>query len=107
MPVKGAHIIASPSLDDLWEGDSLTLLCNITEGTYVLYDWSLNDDQLHNDSSINQITIPSLSRNHRGKYVCFAKNVLNETHYYISKAEEMDVHVKGRVLAVLELICTI
>lgn len=104
MPVVGAKIISSPSSEDLWEGDSLTLQCNITEGTYVLYDWLLNDVPLHNDSLNNQLYIPSFFSQDSGRYACLAKNYFNETEYYTSKAEGMDVHVKGNAHTIL--ICT-
>lgn len=106
MPVKGAQIISSPSLEDLWEGDSLTLRCNITEGNFVLYDWFLDDNPLLNDSSNSHLLIPSLSSKNKGKYVCVAKNDYNETLNYTNKSEGVDVHVKGRMLAVFGLICT-
>ncbi|KAF4082968.1 hypothetical protein AMELA_G00134640 [Ameiurus melas] len=93
VPVKNAHIISSHSLEDLWENDSLTLRCNITEGNYVLYDWFL-DDKLHLNNSNNQLIIPSLSSKNKGKYVCVAKNYFNETLYYTDKSEGRDVHVK-------------
>lgn len=98
MPVKGAHIISSVSLEDVWEGDRMTLHCYITEGTYVLYDWLLNDKHLHNNSN-NQLTFSSISRYDSGKYVCIAKNYFNETEYYTSRTEERNIQVKGRVLA--------
>lgn len=94
VPVKGAHIISSPSLEDLWEGDSLTLRCNITEGNFVLYDWLLDDNPLLNDSSNSHLLIPSLSSKNKGKYVCVAKNDYNETLNYTNKSEGVDVHVK-------------
>lgn len=93
VPVKNAHILSSHSLEDLWENDSLTLQCNITEGNYVLYDWFL-DDKLHFNNSNNQLIIPSLSSKNKGKYVCVAKNYFNETLYYTDKSEGRDVHVK-------------
>lgn len=98
VPVKDAHIISSAPLDDVWEGDRITLLCNITEGTYVLYDWLLNDKQLCNNSS-NQLSFSSLSSDDSGKYVCIAKNYFNETDNYNSSSAERNVHVKGKVLA--------
>ncbi|MCJ8737481.1 hypothetical protein PDJAM_G00024470 [Pangasius djambal] len=94
VPVEGVHIISNPTSGDLWEGDSLTLQCNITKGTSVLYDWLLNGVHLLNDSSNNQITIPRLSSQNSGVYVCLAKNSLNETHDYTSKSERRSVHVK-------------
>ncbi|XP_053489891.1 Fc receptor-like protein 5 isoform X2 [Ictalurus furcatus] len=94
VPVKGAQIISSPSLEDLWEKDSLTLWCNITEGNFVLYDWFLDDNPLLNDSSNSHLLIPSLSSKNKGKYVCVAKNYYNETLNYTNKSEGVDVHVK-------------
>ncbi|KAB5558930.1 hypothetical protein PHYPO_G00022880 [Pangasianodon hypophthalmus] len=94
VPVEGAHIISSPTVGDLWEGDSLTLQCNITKGNYVLYDWLLNGVQLLNDSSNNQFTIPRLSSQNSGIYACLAKNNLNETHEYTDESEGRNVHVK-------------
>ncbi|XP_060796443.1 Fc receptor-like protein 5 isoform X2 [Neoarius graeffei] len=78
VPVDGVHIISSPFLKTLWEGDSLTLLCNISQGTYVLYSWFLNNTLLHNDSSNNRLTIRHLSSQNSGTYTCRATQELNE-----------------------------
>ncbi|XP_047666094.1 low affinity immunoglobulin gamma Fc region receptor III-A isoform X2 [Tachysurus fulvidraco] len=93
VPVNGTHIISSPSSsEDFWEKDNLTLKCNIASGTYVSYEWFLNDSLIHNDSNV--LHISSLSNKHNGKYVCVAKNYLNETFYYSSTSKERNVHVK-------------
>ncbi|XP_027006180.2 uncharacterized protein LOC113645089 isoform X2 [Tachysurus fulvidraco] len=93
VPVNGAHVISSPSSsEDFWEKDDLTLKCNITSGTYVSYEWFLNDSLIHNDSNV--LHISNLSDKHNGKYVCVAKNYLDEAIYYNSTSKERNVHVK-------------
>ncbi|KAM9461121.1 titin [Clarias gariepinus] len=98
VPVKGAKIISRTFSEDFWEGDSLTLECNITEGTYVTYAWFLNNILLHSDSSNNQLTIPTLSSRDSGQYVCVAKNYFNETTYFTSKSEGMNIRIKEHLL---------
>ncbi|XP_058256188.1 uncharacterized protein LOC131360107 isoform X3 [Hemibagrus wyckioides] len=92
VPVEGAHIISSPPSEELWERDSVTLQCNVTKGTYVSYEWFLNDRLLLNDSK--KLHISSLSSKDSGKYVCVATNYLNETDYYNSRSDGRNVHVK-------------
>ncbi|TSL68213.1 Transmembrane channel-like protein 7 [Bagarius yarrelli] len=92
VPVEGANIISTPSSEDLWERDSLTLRCSLSKGTYVSYEWFLNDKLLHYNS--NELNISSLSSQDSGKYVCAAKNNFNETEYFNSTSEESNVHVK-------------
>ncbi|XP_058256186.1 Fc receptor-like protein 5 isoform X2 [Hemibagrus wyckioides] len=95
VPVEGAHIISSPPSEELWERDSVTLQCNVTKGTYVSYEWFLNDRLLLNDSK--KLHISSLSSKDSGKYVCVATNYLNETDYYNSRSDGRNVHVKESV----------
>ncbi|XP_060741190.1 uncharacterized protein si:dkey-93h22.7 isoform X1 [Tachysurus vachellii] len=92
VPVNGTHISSPSSTEDFWEGDSLTLQCNITSGTYVSYKWFLNDRLIHNDSNV--LHMSNLSNKHNGKYVCVAKSYLNETFYYHSTSEAWNVYVK-------------
>ncbi|XP_065115304.1 cell adhesion molecule CEACAM1 [Paramisgurnus dabryanus] len=90
-PVEGASITSHPSTDDLWEGQSLTLYCNITKGTHVSYDWLVNGKSVHTGSSL---TIQSLSVQQTGDYQCVASNKLNNKKIYKSSSNVTFVWVK-------------
>nr|XP_055040092.1 synaptogyrin-2b isoform X2 [Misgurnus anguillicaudatus] len=90
-PVDGASITSHPSTDDLWEGQSLTLYCNITKGTHVSYDWLVNGKSVHTGSSL---TIQSLSVQHTGDYQCVASNQVNDTMVFNSSSDVTSVWVK-------------
>nr|XP_055040104.1 carcinoembryonic antigen-related cell adhesion molecule 2-like [Misgurnus anguillicaudatus] len=90
-PVEGASITLHPSTDDLWEGQSLTLYCNITKGTHVSYDWLVNGKSVHTGSSL---TIQSLSVQHTGDYQCVASNQVNDTMVFNSSSDVKSVQVK-------------
>lgn len=96
--IKGVHIISTPSFGDLWERDNLTLQCDITEGTYVSYEWLLNGSPLQHNSK--KLHFSSLSSKDSGEYVCVAKNYFNETDYSSNKSKGRNVHVKGRVITI-------
>lgn len=96
-PVEGATIVSHPSSDDVWEGQTLTLQCNITKGTHVSYDWLQNGTPLHTGLHTSRLIIPSLSvRRHAGDYQCVASNRLNDTTVYNSTSNVMSVQVKGQ-----------
>ncbi|XP_051532169.1 Fc receptor-like protein 5 isoform X2 [Myxocyprinus asiaticus] len=95
-PVEKVSIISHPSTDDLWEGQNLMLHCNITKGTYVLYDWLRNgmEIQMPYDRTADSLTIHRLSGQHTGNYTCVASNQYNNTMIFSAISDIIHVHVK-------------
>nr|XP_009304605.1 Fc receptor-like protein 5 isoform X1 [Danio rerio] len=94
-PVKGLGIISHPSSLNVWEGQTLTLQCKKAQGTYVSYDWFLNDKpvQMQYDRNNDTLIIHRLSARHTGDYTCVASNQFNDT-IYNSSSEAVTVNVK-------------
>nr|XP_009304606.1 Fc receptor-like protein 5 isoform X3 [Danio rerio] len=97
-PVKGLGIISHPSSLNVWEGQTLTLQCKKAQGTYVSYDWFLNDKpvQMQYDRNNDTLIIHRLSARHTGDYTCVASNQFNDT-IYNSSSEAVTVNVKEPV----------
>lgn len=99
VPVEGAVMVSDASTDDVWEGQSLTLRCNITKGTHVSYDWLQNGTPLHTGHHASTLTIHFLSARHTGDYQCVASNPLNDTTVFNSSSDVISVQVKGQTIA--------
>ncbi|XP_073682398.1 uncharacterized protein [Garra rufa] len=99
VPVEGVRIISHPSNKNIWEGQTLTLQCNKTKGTYVSYDWFWNDApvQMPYDSSDNTLIIHRVSAKNTGKYICVGSNQFNDTMIFNSSSDILTVDVKEYV----------
>ncbi|XP_056324337.1 Fc receptor-like protein 5 [Danio aesculapii] len=95
-PVEGLGIVSDPSDLNVWEGQSLTLQCRNARGTYVSYDWFLNEMpvQMWYDRNNDTLIIHRLSAQHTGDYTCVASNQFNDTITYNSSSEAVTVNVK-------------
>lgn len=104
--IVGAHIKSDGRTDDLWEGDSVTLHCEVTSGTYVSYEWFLNNApvQLSDNTSQKSLTIQNLSDRDSGEYACVASNVFNGTDFSKSTFDGLHINVKGNAVFVFGFI---
>ncbi|XP_030627686.1 Fc receptor-like protein 3 [Chanos chanos] len=92
-PVSEA-IISSP--EELWEGQDLILVCNITAGTHVSYNWRINNVAVGvpYDRTVNTLTIKNVAVHDAGNYTCEASNRFNETETFTSQSNAKDIVVK-------------
>ncbi|XP_036442396.1 contactin-4 isoform X3 [Colossoma macropomum] len=97
--IEGAHITLDPPSEEFWEEESVTLQCSVTKGTYVSYDWLLNNVPVrqHYNRSQNQLTIQSLSTSDSGRYSCVASNQFNGTLFSNSTSDGKNVNVKEKI----------
>ncbi|KAF7703256.1 hypothetical protein HF521_022263 [Silurus meridionalis] len=94
LPIAGVEIISNQSLEDLWEGESLTLQCDISKGTFVFYTWIRDNLTIQNETSDKQLHIPILTKENSGEYFCLAENIFNDTVYFSNMSAGRNVHVK-------------
>ncbi|KAK2874716.1 hypothetical protein Q8A67_021869 [Cirrhinus molitorella] len=98
VPVEAVSIISHPSIENIWEGQTLTLQCKTNKGTYVSYDWFWNGArvQMPYDSNNGTLTIHRVSAQNTGNYVCMASNQFNDT-IFNSTSDIVNVHIKEYV----------
>ncbi|XP_051769166.1 hemicentin-1 isoform X2 [Ctenopharyngodon idella] len=98
IPVEGARIISHPSSNDIWEGQTLTLQCTKTKGTYVSYQWFRNEKpvEMAYDRTDDTLIIHKLSARNTGQYMCVASNQYNDTAIFNS-SDGLFVQVKEYV----------
>ncbi|XP_058647010.1 uncharacterized protein si:dkey-93h22.7 isoform X2 [Onychostoma macrolepis] len=90
VPVKEVSIIIThPSIENIWEGETLTLQCRKTKGTYVSYDWLWNNApvQMPYDRNEGTLTIHRVSAQNQGNYMCVASNQFNDTTTFNSSSD--------------------
>ncbi|XP_016105151.1 platelet endothelial cell adhesion molecule isoform X1 [Sinocyclocheilus grahami] len=89
VPVKELSIISHPYIENIWEGQTLTLQCTKTKGTYVSYDWLWNDTpvQMPYDRNNDTLTIHRVSAQNAGNYMCVASNQYNDTTIFNSSSD--------------------
>ncbi|XP_067287771.1 Fc receptor-like protein 5 isoform X2 [Pseudorasbora parva] len=93
VPVKEVRITSHPSIDNLWEGQTLTLQCTKSKGTYVSYDW-LHDGkpvEAPYDRTDGTLIIQRLSVRKTGHYMCVASNHFNDTTFNASDVTSVRV----------------
>uniref|UniRef100_A0A9J8AKS4 Si:dkey-93h22.7 n=1 Tax=Cyprinus carpio carpio TaxID=630221 RepID=A0A9J8AKS4_CYPCA len=97
--VAEVMLISHPSSDYIWEGQTLTLQCKKTKGTYVSYDWFWNDTpvQMPYDKNNDTLTIHSVSAQNTGDYMCVASNQYNDTTTFNTSSNAVTVNVKEYV----------
>ncbi|KAG9267016.1 titin-like isoform X3, partial [Astyanax mexicanus] len=83
---EAARITSEPDSEALWEGESVTLQCSVISGTYLSYEWQLNDSLVVHryNRSRGQLTIQRLSTSDSGVYSCLASNHFNGSLYSTS-----------------------
>ncbi len=98
VPVKELTIISHPFIENIWEGETLTLQCSKTKGTYVSYDWFRNDApvQMPYDRNNDTLTIHRVSAQNTGDYKCVASNQFNETTIFNSSID-VTVYINGTI----------
>ncbi|XP_050979319.1 Fc receptor-like protein 5 [Labeo rohita] len=98
VPVGDVSIISHSSIENMWEGQTLTLQCNKTKGTYVTYNWFRNNVpvQMPYDRNEDTLTIHRVSAQNTGNYVCVASNRYNDTTIFNSTSD-VTVYVKEYV----------
>ncbi|XP_048028264.1 basement membrane proteoglycan isoform X1 [Megalobrama amblycephala] len=99
VPVKGVRIISHPSSNNMWEGQTLTLQCKKTKGTYVSYNWLLGERpvEMAYDRTNDTLIIHRLSARNTGHYMCVASNRFNDTTTFNSSSDLLSVQVKEYV----------
>ncbi|XP_043108826.1 uncharacterized protein si:dkey-93h22.7 isoform X2 [Puntigrus tetrazona] len=95
VPVELESILSRLSLWSVWEGQTLTLQCKKSRGTYVSYDWFWNDAPVRTpyDRNEDTLTIHRVSEQNAGDYKCVASNH-NDTATFTSSAN-LTVHIKA------------
>ncbi|KAG9267018.1 muscle, skeletal receptor tyrosine protein kinase-like isoform X2, partial [Astyanax mexicanus] len=83
---EAARITSEPDSEVFWEGESVTLQCSVISGTYLSYEWQLNDSLVVHryNRSQGQLTIQRLSTSDSGVYSCSASNHFNGSLYSTS-----------------------
>ncbi|XP_049321576.1 uncharacterized protein si:dkey-93h22.7 isoform X2 [Astyanax mexicanus] len=83
---EAARITSEPDSEVFWEGESVTLQCSVISGTYLSYEWQLNDSLVVHryNRSRGQLTIQRLSTSDSGVYSCSASNHFNGSLYSTS-----------------------
>ncbi|XP_039545932.1 Fc receptor-like protein 5 [Pimephales promelas] len=94
VPVGGVRIAPRPASDAVWEGQTLTLRCRESRGTYVSYEWLWNERPY--DTTGDTLIIHRLSVQHTGDYKCVASNRFNDTITFNS-SDVISVQVKGKM----------
>ncbi|ROL43741.1 Fc receptor-like protein 5 [Anabarilius grahami] len=99
VPVEGVTIISHPSSNNVWEGQTLTLQCKKTKGTYVFYNWFWNERpvEMAYDRTDDTLIIHRLSARNTGHYMCVASNRFNDTMTFNSSSDVLSVQVKEYV----------
>ncbi|XP_059394035.1 uncharacterized protein si:dkey-93h22.7 [Carassius carassius] len=88
VPVGEVSIISHQNIENIWEGEALSLQCIKTKGTYVSYEWLLNGApvQMPYDRNNDTLTIHRVSALNTGIYMCVASNQYNDTMTYNSSS---------------------
>ncbi|KAK7127320.1 hypothetical protein R3I93_020030 [Phoxinus phoxinus] len=95
VPVANVSIISDPAGDDVWEGQTLTLRCEKSKGTYVSYEWLWNERPY--GTTDDTLIIHRLSALNSGDYMCVASNQFNDTTTFNSSSAVISVKVKESV----------
>ncbi|KAK7118967.1 hypothetical protein R3I94_020972 [Phoxinus phoxinus] len=95
VPVANVSIISDPAGDDVWEGQTLTLRCEKSRGTYVSYEWLWNERPY--GTTDDTLIIHRLSALNSGDYMCVASNRFNDTTTFNSSSAVISVKVKEYV----------
>ncbi len=96
VPVTNVSIVSHPSIENVWEGQSLTFVCTTTAGTYVSYDWFWNDAPVPYDGYGDTLSIHGLSAQNTGLYMCVASNRFNDTTLFNSSGA-VSVYINGTI----------
>ncbi|XP_056097757.1 Fc receptor-like protein 5 [Rhinichthys klamathensis goyatoka] len=94
VPVEDVTIAPHPASETVWEGQTLSLQCRESRGTYVSYEWLRNERPY--DTTGDTLIIHRLSVQHTGNYTCVASNRFNDTMTF-SCSDVISVQVKEYV----------
>ncbi|XP_056097752.1 Fc receptor-like protein 5 isoform X4 [Rhinichthys klamathensis goyatoka] len=94
VPVEDVTIAPHAASETVWEGQTLSLQCRESRGTYVSYEWLRNERPY--DTTGDTLIIHRLSVQHTGNYTCVASNRFNDTMTF-SCSDVISVQVKEYV----------
>ncbi|XP_066560620.1 Fc receptor-like protein 3 isoform X3 [Amia ocellicauda] len=99
VPPVGTYIATDAKNDALvlFEGDQLTLHCEVVNGTHLSYDWFFNMQPVLHKFIRNRLLIDHVKTNQSGDYYCVARNQVNETNKYNTASNTVTVTIKVRV----------
>ncbi|XP_028675006.1 uncharacterized protein si:dkey-93h22.7 isoform X2 [Erpetoichthys calabaricus] len=97
VPVNSIAIYNDTDLDDLWQGETLTMHCYEGNATYVKFKWYFNKKLLEQSEEViflnNSLIINNVQVRHSGMYHCQACNEFNQTSFTFSSSA-LNVTVK-------------
>ncbi|XP_026131674.1 Fc receptor-like protein 5 isoform X2 [Carassius auratus] len=93
VPVGEVSIFPHRNIENIWEGEALSLQCIKTKGTYVSYEWLLNGAPVQTpyDRNNDTLNIHRVSALNTGIYTCEASNQYNETIFNSSSSVSVNV----------------
>ncbi|XP_077100071.1 Fc receptor-like protein 5 isoform X1 [Siphateles boraxobius] len=99
VPVKDVRIVSHPASNNVWEGQTLTLQCKKSKGTYVSYEWLRKEIPVETpyNRTDDTLIIHRLSVQNTGDYMCVASNRFNDTMTFDSRSDVISVKVKEYV----------
>ncbi|XP_041077861.1 Fc receptor-like protein 5 isoform X2 [Polyodon spathula] len=91
VPVEDVTVESDPPSAKLWEGEKLTLTCNVAKGNHLHYEWHFKTKTatVKLGNSNRTMTLDGVHENQTGSYYCVAKNILKE-----GQSQDIEVEVK-------------
>ncbi|XP_015211456.2 Fc receptor-like protein 5 isoform X2 [Lepisosteus oculatus] len=100
IPVSRASVVSDPGPDwaELFEGDTLTLRCEVLKGNHLSYEWYFNTSKVSSSAAHrlvnNMMVIDRVSVQQAGIYSCIAKNQVSNSSQFTSASTNLKVIVK-------------